>query len=96
MAYKIIWSPLALDQLEKISDYISKDSDSYAAAVITEMIDSVERLVAFPRIGRRVPESDQDDLREILVRSWRLVYRIGDGRIDVVEIIHGAQRLRGG
>ncbi len=30
MDYKLIWSPDALDDIEAIGDYISRDSESYA------------------------------------------------------------------
>jgi len=96
MAYKIVWSGIAIGQLEEISQHISKDSFAYAAAVVSEIMDSVERLVDFPRLGRRVPELNKDEFREILVYQWRVIYQIGDNRIDVVDIIHGAQRIRGG
>lgn len=46
-------------------------------------------------MGRRVPEYDIDEMREILVFKWRVVYHVSDYDVDVIEIIHGAQRWRG-
>lgn len=49
----------------------------------------------FPRAARRVPELDDDDIRERMVYSYRLIYRIrekGQG-IDVLAVIHGARLL---
>ncbi len=67
MAFKVIWSPEALIDLEEISDFISKDSANYASSVLTKMLDAADELPVHPRIGRRVPEFDRDDFREILV-----------------------------
>ena len=94
MAFKIVWSPEAVAQLQEISDYISRDSAAYAAGVITRIIEAVDPLAEFPRMGRRVPEWDRDDLREVLSGNYRIIYRIGNGRIDVSEVIHGARQLR--
>lgn len=90
-----MWTPPALDQLQELSDYVSQDSEAYAAAVITEILDAVDRLECFPRLGRRVPKWDRDELREILVFKWRVAYRILPDRIEIIEIIHGAQRANG-
>ena len=95
MAHKIIWSPAALRQFKELTDHISIDSETYAANVTSKIIASVENLELFPLMGRRVPEYNQDDYREILVFSWRIVYRIFEYEIELVEIIHGAQRRRG-
>ncbi len=75
--------------------YISKDSEAYAATVITEILASVDNIAMFPQIGREVPEWNHENLREILVYKWRIIYRISADRIDIINIIHGAQRLRG-
>jgi toxin ParE1/3/4 len=95
MAHKIIWSPGALRELREIAEYISIDSKTYAANVAAKIMSSVDNLELFPLMGRRVPEFNQDDFREILVLSWRIVYRISEYDIEIVEIIHGAQRWRG-
>jgi addiction module RelE/StbE family toxin len=95
MAHKIIWSPEALRQLREISDYISAGSETHANATITKIVDAVRSLETFPRLGRKVPERDRDELREILVLNWRIVYEIAEYDIDILDIIHGAQRWRG-
>jgi toxin ParE1/3/4 len=94
MAFKVVWSAPALKDLEQISDFVSRDSFAYASAVVTKILDGVDRLEMFPEAGRRVPEFDRDDTREILVYQWRVIYQPGKGRIDIVAIVHGAQRRR--
>jgi len=94
MARKITWAPSALNDLRAISDYISRDSRSYAACVIEKILGSAERLLDFPRIGRVVPEFDQDDIRELIVYSYRVIYQVQGDDISVASVVHGARRLK--
>jgi len=52
---KIEWTQPALLDLEHIRDYISRDSEYYAARFIEKIIEAVEGLVNFPKMGRSVP-----------------------------------------
>lgn len=42
-----------------------------------------------PESGRIVPEFGRDDLREFIIRSYRLVYRIFSDRIEVLTVFEG-------
>jgi plasmid stabilization system protein ParE len=91
-----MWTDPGSKQLEEISDYISQDSQDNADAVITEILNSVDRLEQFLRLGRRYTKWNIDEVREILGFKWRIVYRIVTDRIEVVvEIIHGSRRSQG-
>jgi plasmid stabilization system protein ParE len=46
-----------------------------------------------PFSGRRVPEYDNEDIREIIQKPYRIIYRVQANQIDVLAIIHGAQLL---
>ncbi|HWE96197.1 MAG TPA: type II toxin-antitoxin system RelE/ParE family toxin [Tepidisphaeraceae bacterium] len=54
-----------MDELDEIAEYIARDSRSAAAAVVARVRDASQELATFPRMGRRVPEWDSDDLREL-------------------------------
>ncbi|MBS0260457.1 MAG: type II toxin-antitoxin system RelE/ParE family toxin, partial [Planctomycetes bacterium] len=45
-----------------------------------------------PQAGSRVPEWDRDDIREIFVGSYRVIYRY-DVDVEVVAVIHAARML---
>ncbi len=79
----IIWSPQSLQDLEAIRGYITQDSPRYAALVVQRIVAVVERLEAFPESGRVVPELNNPEIREVVVRPYRVVYRC---RLDAVEI----------
>lgn len=90
----IVWSPRALSDVEAIRDYVGLDSPTYADLVVRRIVDSVERLSTFPRSGRVVPEIDRIDVREIIVRPYRVVYRVRAGTVEVVTVFHAARLLR--
>ncbi len=63
MAYKVNWSPEAIDDLQSIADYIAKDSRIYAQAVVAKVMDVSRSFASQPLIGRIVPETGIPKLR---------------------------------
>ena len=51
MDYKIIWSPDALDDIEAIGEYISRDSEFYAESTVLKIYEAPQSLVNFPKQG---------------------------------------------
>jgi len=93
MDLEVEWSPEATEDLESIAGYIARDSEFYARAVVTEILAISRNIPEFPVIGRIVPEISDEHIRERLVYSYRLVYRIESRRILVVAVIHGKRLL---
>ena len=52
-----------------------------------------EQIAAFPRSGRMVPEYEAPDIREVIERPYRIIYRIKADQIDILALVHGAQLL---
>ena len=88
---RILWSPQALLDLESIRDYIARDSPRYAELVIRRLIVGVERLEAFPQSGRIVPERNTEDIREIIVKPYRIVYRLSPELVEIVTVFRAAR-----
>jgi toxin ParE1/3/4 len=93
MAYRVVWSPRALEDVEAIALYISADSPSYAAAVVKKMLDSTRNLSRFPFSGRIVPEFDDKNIREKFVYVYRVIYRVQGEMVTVAAVIHGRRIL---
>lgn len=93
MGYKITLSPSARRDLRDIVRYIFSDSPDRAIAFGQFLISSTKRLADFPELGRIVPEFDNSLIREIVVRSYRVVYRLDEvnQRIEVVRFWHAAR-----
>lgn len=92
---KLIWSELSIRNLENLKAYIAQDSPRYAEIFITKLIESTENLLKFPAIGRKVPERDDDNLREIIYHNYRTIYLIGNDSIEIVTVVHGSRDLSG-
>ena len=90
---KLIWSPLSLDRIVEIADFIAQDKPGASVKWVASVFDSVERLIKFPKSGRAVPEIDRHDIREILFGNYRIIYRIEDKSITVLTIRYGKQLL---
>ncbi len=78
MAHRITWSPRAVADVESIATYIDADSPSYARSVVQRIFMAVHNLSEFPLSGRMVPEFDDEYIRELLVYSYRIIYRIAE------------------
>ena len=88
---KLIWSPQALHDLERIRDYIAADSPRYAVLVIERIIAGVERLGSFPESGRIVPERNDSQIREVIVRPYRVVYRLRSGVAEIATVFRASR-----
>ena len=53
----------------------------------------VSHLKQFPKIGRKVPEYNDPNLREILYKSYRVIYLIKKEHLEVISVIHGSRKL---
>ena len=93
MAREVVWTDPAWDDLAGIADYIARDSNFYAAAFVQEVKDAAALLAEFAERGQIVPEFGDETIRELLVRSYRLVYKVTPDTALILTVIHGARRL---
>ena len=93
MAYKLIWSPAARDDLHDIVVFIARDNPERAMSFGYQLISETDRLQMFPRLGRIVPEYQNENLREIIFRPYRIVYRLNHERklCEIVRVWHSAR-----
>ena len=95
MAYKLSWSPAARDDLHDIMLFIARDNPDRAMAFGFELISETDRLQIFPESGRVVPEYRNQAIREIILRPYRIVYRIDHERrlCEMVRVWHSARGI---
>ncbi len=91
MARKIIWSPEALADLTGIRDYIARDSENYAGAVVEQILAVIDQLGDFPGLGQRVPELEDVSIRQVIASRYRIVYRVREQAVDIAAIVDGAR-----
>jgi toxin ParE1/3/4 len=82
------WSQRARLDLKAIHDHIAQDSPGNAKAVAHEFLARAEQLPALPRAGRVVPELGNPEIREVPVRSWRLIYQLRGDQVFVLALVH--------
>jgi toxin ParE1/3/4 len=75
MALAVIWSEEAVNDVDAIASYIALDSETYASAVVRDILQKTRRLSDFPLIGRMVPEFNDADIREVFSYSYHLSSR---------------------
>jgi plasmid stabilization system protein ParE len=95
MAYKLIWSPAARDDLHDIVVFIARDNPDRALLFGYQLISEIDRLQEFPELGRIVPEYRKDHLREIILRPYRIVYRISHAcrTCEIARVWHSARGI---
>jgi len=96
MAYRVAWSPRAVEDLEAIAQYIAADSSAYAAAVVKKILHTARSLSQFPHSGRVVPEIADETIREWFAYSYRVIYRIEEESITIAAVVHGRRLLDSG
>ena len=93
MAYKLVWSPEAIEDIEHIVAFIHRDSPRYASAVTSKLIENAELSALHPKMGRSVPEIQDENIRERFVYSYRVIYQVCSDRIRVVAVLHGSRLI---
>ncbi len=89
----IEWTAPAVADLQDIVDYIARDSTIYAAAMAERIVRAGDRLAFFPKRGRVVREVGDQNIREIIIQPYRVLYRIKRDRVQILAVIHSARDL---
>ena len=93
MARRVVWSRRAIDDVEAIAAYIAADSPFYAGSVVRRILTLTQTLEKFPFAGRKVPEFDDENLRELIAYSYRIMYRVEATVVTIAAVIHGKRSL---
>ena len=89
---KIRWTQQAVADLRSIREFIERDSPRYGRLVAERLFDATSQLEHFPRSGRVVPELSREDIRELIVGDYRIVYRF-EGDVAVLLTVFRGSRL---
>lgn len=89
----VIWSEPAVADLRSIHDHIAANSRIYAVKVVQEIREKVDVLDEFPAIGRVVPEIRDNNVRELSLYSYRIIYETRSGSVFVLAVVHKRMNL---
>jgi len=91
---KIRWLPRALRDLDAIRRFIARDNPVAARRWVAWLQARARTAASVPLAGRVVPELDRADVREVFLRSYRIVYRVLDDEMYVLTVFEGHCLLR--
>ena len=92
---EVVWTETALRNLRDISDYVAQSSPSKSDKLANRLSEVPDLLEDTPRIGRKVPEFNQDHIRELVtVRPYRIIYVVRDEACYIVAIVHSSRDLK--
>lgn len=91
------WSAQARKDLEAISDYFREAAPSYAERFEEQVFEATRRLEVFPRSGRVIPEAEEEQLREVIYRDYRIMYHVGeaDDEVLILTVLHSSRQFGG-
>lgn len=83
----------ALKDLAEIKNYIERDSVYYANKTIADILRRTENLKLFPSMGRYVPEFNSKEMRELIYKSYRILYTFNSKNIYILRVIHHSRKI---
>lgn len=90
-SYKVIFAPQSVRDLEATVRYISHHAGSEIAEKFgIQLVEKALTLVSLPERGRVVPETGLPH-REIIFKSYRVVYHLRGQTVEIVRFWHAAR-----
>lgn len=90
---KLNWLNDARNDLIQIYSYIYQDSIYYSIKTVNDIVTLAGNLELLPYIGRKVPEYNMDNIRELIYKSYRIIYEIQSNVVFIHRIWHSARNL---
>jgi toxin ParE1/3/4 len=90
---RVRWTETAEAHLDAIYAYIAQDSKTYALRTVDRITRRSQQIGEFTLSGRKVPEYELDQIREVFSGPYRIIYHIMAEQIDVIAVIHGARNV---
>ncbi len=97
MAFAVVWSQTAVEDLGAIVRFIALDDPGAAASLAERILGRIELASDLPFSNRVVPEKAEESIREIILRPYRIVYNVDKrrGAIHILRIWHAARGAPG-
>jgi toxin ParE1/3/4 len=86
-------SPEAVEDLQRISDFIAADDPNAAARVTEEFFSAFDQLASWSRSGHLRPDLTDRDVRFWPVRSYLIVHREHERGVQIVAILHASRDI---
>jgi plasmid stabilization system protein ParE len=90
---RVRYTAAARADLKAIQAHIARDSVAYAKRLVQSIRAAVNQLTSFPELGGVVEDWGRDDLRELIVGNYRIIYRLFRREIRIRTVVHAARML---
>jgi len=93
---ELIWTEFAYIDFDVILEYISQDNPQNVAKIYRKIMDKVNTLSGFSKVGRLVPELENLNItifREVFETPWRIIYRTEAQKVYILAILDGRRDL---
>ncbi len=94
--FKVEWSRAASTDLLNIIDYIFEDSTNAAISIFEKIRAQCEKLNQSPERGRIVSELKEYGIysfHELIVKPWRIIYRISGYKVYILAVIDSRRNI---
>ena len=91
---EIVWTEPALEDLDRIADYIALDNPDAARRLVQRIFLHIEQLASHPRSGSTVPELKRSRCRQIVEPPCGVFYRAEEDRVYILHVLRGEMQLK--
>lgn len=91
---EIIWTKLAVNQLERAVKYIREEQGRfYAELVLNKILNSAGHLEFFPKSGAIEPllKHKKAEYRYVVVWSYKIIYKVTSSQVIISRVFHTSQ-----
>ncbi len=92
---EVVWTKLATNQLERAVKYIRSEQGAfYAKLVLNKILDAVESLNEFHKMGTIEPllKHKKSEYRFLVTWSYKIIYRVGTKKVVISRVFHTSQK----
>jgi len=86
---KLLWTDKARRDLLAIGRFIARDNPRAARTWVEKLRERARKAALTPLAGRVVPERSEQEVREVILRNYRIVYRVYEDAIHVLTVFEG-------
>lgn len=90
---QIIWTRRSIRDLDSIGKYIAIDSEDTARKFVQSIMKKSESLINYPEKGPPLPEKIPGNYRQIIHKSYRIIYRVDKKGVIIITVYHQKKLL---
>ncbi|WP_066833652.1 type II toxin-antitoxin system RelE/ParE family toxin [Rufibacter ruber] len=90
----VAWTDQSIADINTIAEYIAANSPKFASVTVNKFFSRVRALEKQPRMGRVVPELNNEAVRELIEGNYRIIYQlVSEQQVEILTVHHSARQL---